>query len=241
MENLFSHFDKLNNSYDEVSKRVYSLKDFSISALESSRAFFCEHSLKQGQPKPIDVDVYALLAGIPFEKNFLEYISQIITSLNNILLHELKYFVKPQNLGVEYVVLKWPNDPISDELIKKTINYLKEIQLHKFRLHVYGIQMHEDGCIILKCIDESMNILNTRNYLLNNINGLPKKQSNWCHIPIGRILYPIGEKKMVELKELLRHLNQEINYYLIFDKLHLVNERKWYMEDKEYIYSKVLI
>ena len=56
---------------------------------------------------------------------------------------------------------------------------------------------------IAKGYDEKGMIFKIRKHLQNNLRFLPKKQSGWAHIPIDRILEPIGSKKFTILCQIL--------------------------------------
>ena len=231
------HFESLSLSYNEVGSKINQLSDFNIKDLEQSRSFFTRKSLSKKIPSPIDVDVYAILSGISFAKNFLDFIGDLYKDLSYILNGSCHYLVKKENLGVEYAVLKWPDDPLNSSTVAQAENILQNYDSNKFTLKIFGIQVHADGCIVLKGVDERREIFNLRKKIVNTINEIPKKQSNWAHIPLGRILEPIGADKMERLKRLIGESNNKLDYDLIIDKVHLVHEKKWYMEDKEYLCS----
>tara|TARA_Y100001935_G_scaffold207685_1_gene177012 strand:- start:17678 stop:18394 length:717 start_codon:yes stop_codon:yes gene_type:complete len=232
-----NHFHKLNESYEKVSNLSSDLKDFDKKNLIASRKLFKKIS---EDPSPIDVEVLAILSGISFEKNFIEFITPIMAAIRDILYLKNFYLVKPENLGVEYAVVKWPEDDLDEKLLKQAKEVINSSELRKFKLKVYGMQLHIDGCIILKCIDENESIFKFRKYLRKNTDGLPRKQSNWVHIPLGRILSPIGEEAMSRLKDFILSCDNTLNYDIKIDALHLVKEKKWYMEEKEYLLTKSL-
>lgn len=232
-----NHFRKLNQSYEKISNLSSGLKDFDEKNLIASQKLFKKVSK---DPSPIDVEVLAILSGISFEKNFIEFITPIMASIKDILYLKNFYLVKPENLGVEYAVVKWPEDDLDAKLLKQAKEVVNSSELSKFKLKVYGMQLHIDGCIILKCIDENQSIFKFRNYLRENTDNLSIKQSNWVHIPLGRILSPIGEGTMSRLKDFILNCENTLNYDIEIDALHLVKEKKWYMEKKEYLLTKSL-
>jgi len=240
--NNFNEKHKLNllKSYQEVGQLIDERKDFLKEELESSRLLFNKNSLENKKPIPIKVDVYAILSGISFDKKTTQKITSIINSIREILEGEDFYFVKSKNLGIEFAILKWPTDEVNHKLIKETESFLNKIKIPEFNLNILGIQSHTDGCIILKGVDHGREIFNLRKELKKKLHNLPIKQSNWAHIPLGRILSPIGKEKMVALKDKIHKLNLELNFNILIDKVHLVHETQWYMEDKRYILTKKL-
>jgi hypothetical protein len=234
------HFQNLSSSYKEVSYLSSQIEDFDQKSLESSRLFFKKKSLENNKPSPIDVDVYAILSGISFENSFLNLINPLINSIKKILHSQEYYLVKPENLGVEYAVLKWPEDELNPTMLNEAKNAMMSSCIQNFKLKVFGIQFHTDGCIILKCADENMSIFKFRQHLKENTHNLPGKQSNWVHIPLGRILSPIGKECMTRLRKLIDEWDNILNYDIEIDAFHLVHEKKWYMENKEFLLTKSL-
>ena len=43
-----------------------------------------------------------------------------------------------------------------------------------------------------------------------------------------------------EIFSRLIEINNELNHDILIDSLHIVHERKWYMEIKDYLYTKKL-
>ena len=60
--------------------------------------------------------------------------------------------------AVEYAVLKWPDDPLNSSTVAQAENILQNYDSNKFTLKIFGIQVHADGCIVLKGVDEKRNI-----------------------------------------------------------------------------------
>ena len=236
----WSHINSLKSSYLKVGKKIIEKKDFDIVDLEKSRRLFTAESLINRRPVPINVEVYAVLSGISFNANFLALMKVIHEKLHTVLEDALYYFVKPENLGVEFAVLKWPDDDYDESVVVSAIKVLESSKIKTFIHKIFGIQLHTDGTILFKGIDQNCTILNLRERLVNQISGIPKRQSEWAHIPLGRILSPIGKNKMKELKQVIEEIDNEIMFDIIVDAIHLVHEKQWYMEQKNYIYTKRL-
>ena len=234
------HYKFLSESYDEVGNIINDREDFKESELKSSISLFEKDTLEPNNPIPRNVDVFAVLSGISFEKPFLKLVENIYSRLRKILENKIFYLVQPENLGVEYAILKWPSDKMNPTILDKAIELLSEYNVSKFYLNVFGIQLHTDGCIILKGIDEKRTIFSIRKNLVENLDNIPIKQSNWSHIPIGRVLAPIGVENMSKFKILIAEINNELNHDIMIDSIHVVHEKKWYMENKDYLYTKRL-
>lgn len=227
-------------SYESVGGLIQQSIDLKEEDLVSSRSFFLDESLAKKNPVPKEVDVFAILSGISFYEESQEYIQSIICDLEKLLDDETFYFVKPRNLGVEYAVIKWPEDVLNEDLLERTMNFLDRWNGKGFHLRIEGIQIHLDGCIVLRGIDLGAEIFKFRENFFSEIHGLPLKQSNWAHVPLGRILAPIGEDKMIQIKKLIDKLNKKMKHQILIDKIHLVNEKRWYMVEKEYLLTKTL-
>jgi len=236
-EDKKAYITYLSDSYEKVSKEFFKNNDFHTSKLKNSINLFTKESLEERIPKPKRLEVYALLSGISFEQSLKSKLSKIQIEINNIIKENLKYFVLPDNLGLEHCVFKWPNEDWNETKEKIIIELLKIYPFEPFLLEIIGIQIHSDGCIIAKGYDKSMRMKNIRRFLKENLDFYPNRQSEWSHIPLGRILEPIGSKKYEALKVFAkRYKNLKITSTLVRE-YKFVFEKRWYMEEKEIIKS----
>ena len=67
----------------------------------------------------------------------------------------------------------------------------------------------------------------------NKILFTPKKQSNWAHIPIGRILEPVGVSNFNNLKKYINASVDDFNHIEKITSMKLIHEKRWYMEERE--------
>jgi hypothetical protein len=231
-------FDKnLDASYKLVGNKIYKYDNLSINSIKNSISLFTKKSLALRKPEPINVNVYGLVSGLPFSKNTVKSIYNIISSIRDILKNKNCYWVKPNNLAVEYCVFKWPMDPWNLEWSNKIIYFLRSSNYYAFDLFIHGIQLHTDGCIVAKGYDGGA-LRKIRSNIVSNLSFVPKKQSRWAHIPIGRILEPISGRLFSQLKELIYHFS---NIKIGVERLteaSFVHEKKWYMEKKTILYRK---
>ncbi len=229
----------LQQSYDLEGKKIFNINSLSSKSLQNSINLFDGKSLIIKKPKPIDVKVYTLVSGLSFSASLIKELEKIKNEIEIILNETLHYWVKPENLGVEYCVFKWPDDTWNENWLNQIISFINSKEYESFELKISGIQLHTDGCIIAKGYDNGK-IRNIRNDLISNLQFIPSRQSNWAHIPLGRILEPVKGKVFDKLKKTMKQLSDKhINIEKIIDQK-LIYETRWYMEKKEILYQKKL-
>tara|TARA_Y100001978_G_C23620343_1_gene398143 strand:+ start:275 stop:988 length:714 start_codon:yes stop_codon:yes gene_type:complete len=232
----------LNSSYKRELDKFIKKEIIDINDIKNSIAIFEDQSLLDSFPIPKRLEVIAIVSGIPFDKVFQKKIIAIQSIISKSLFDTLHYLVKPKNLAVEYLVLKWPSDNLPENAIKSAKDFLKNTRLRKFKFKIYGVQMHKDGCILLQGISEDMILHKIREKMMMAIPNLPKKQSNWAHIPLGRFLEPLNASKKKKINELIFNLNKNFKTFSTnINNLHLINEHRWYMEEVSKIYTKNLV
>jgi hypothetical protein len=227
------HFLSLKKSYSDVGDRTWDDNDFALENLEVSKNLFNNNSLISGTPKPKKFDVIALLSGLPFSMEFQKKAVSIQESISHIIGDKLHYWVKPLNFGVEYCVFKWPEGNWQKNWMEILENQLDVFNFKSYNLNIKGVQVNSDGCVILRGYDEKMSLLNIRKYMRDNISFLPERQSNWAHIPIGRILEPIGYDSFKNLKSFVQKRSDQLFFVERINDVKLIQERRWYMEEKE--------
>ena len=78
-------------------------EDFVDEKLEISRSLFVDKSLADRKPRPKQLEVYALVSGISFEKAFMHNLVEARDELINIIDHTLAYWVE-QKISVLSIV-----------------------------------------------------------------------------------------------------------------------------------------
>jgi len=225
------HYSLLNKSYIEVGKETWINKDFKRSSLKASRDLFTEDSLKTNNPKPKKLEVYALLSGLPFEDSFSRELVKIQKRIDQVLDGSLRYWVLQENFGLEYCVFKWPECDWNEEWEGQIYHDLPKID-KAFQFAIIGIQINPDGCIVAKGFDEDGEIFKFRNRIKEKLGFLPKRQSSWAHVPLGRILEPLGEDKFSKLAKLCKELSSVYITSCRINTIKFVHETQWYMEKK---------
>ena len=224
-------------SYDLVGKKIFKVNSLTQKSIQSSVNLFTPKSLIKKKPQPIDVDVYTLVSGLPFSNNLVDSLSKIKNDIKKILKDLVCYWVKPNNLAVEFCVFKWPNNTWDKKWASDIMFFLDTKEYNSFDLTISGIQLHQDGCIIAKGYDNSF-IRQVRSDLTSNLEFVPIKQSNWAHIPLGRILEPISGELFKNLKKIISNIsNTNIGVEKIIEAK-FIHEKRWYMEKREVLYIK---
>jgi len=227
---------ELKSSYDKESFKFE--KDLSLNheEIEKSKNIF-DIDLNNNIAVPKKLEVIALLAGLPFPKSFQNHIGSIQNQIKSILRDKLYYMVKKENLGLELLVLKWPEQDRNLILEKNIIRFLDLLNISEIEIIFDGIQIHTDGCIVLRGFDVNESFLRLRKIILDKFNTIPKKQSNWVHIPIGRILTNLSLADCKSLQNLIYKTREIDNYFPSqnINKIKLIHENQWYMEKKSTI------
>jgi hypothetical protein len=227
------HFARLETSYREVGDRTWSsAKDFLEANLEVSRSLFTPESLAARQPRPKELEVFALLSGLPFAREFADKLVEVQQQISTIVGERLHYWVAPANLGVEYCVFKWPTDSWNDQWLAVIQDVLASIRQSAYRFSIGGVQINPDGCVVAKGFDEGAVLPQLRERLKSEIPFLPVKQSGWAHVPLGRILEPLGTERFANLARLMSSLSKASIATTEISSMKLVHETRWYMEEK---------
>ena len=71
-----------------------------------------------------------------------------------------------------------------------------------------GLQIHRDGCIVLRGFDRNFKFQNLRKEIQENFPEIPRKQSNLVHVPLGRLLFNINKSISLKLIELFNTIKQ---------------------------------
>lgn len=232
-------FEDLRKSYDLVGKKFESLGNLKSADFESSRSLFEDESLALGKPRPKRLEVLAVVAGLQFSEDLRRKIQEFQNEIREILDDSLAYWVLPQNLGLEFFVLKWPEQSLKKEQIFFGEEFLDKFQKSQFQVHFNGVQVHRDGCVIARGFDVGSIIRKCRNPLILN-KRISSRQSNWSHVPLGRILEPFSATAYEKIKKLVNQSQTKIFHTELIECVSLIHETRWYMEENKLLGSKKL-
>lgn len=233
--NLIStHFTALAESYKCIGDQTWLANDFMVSNLASSRQLYEVESLQSSNPRPKSLEVYALLSGLPFAEDLIDALQDIQLSITEIIGNTSSYYwVQPQNLGLEYCVFKWPDEAWHatwSTLIEQAIS---QIDLPAYQFDIRGVQINPDGCVVARGFDHEKTLFNIREHMKAELPFLPARQSTWAHIPLGRILQPVGTARFDKLATFIQSLESKAIASTEIDTLRFIRETRWYMEEHE--------
>jgi hypothetical protein len=226
------HFARLEQGYRQVGERTWSGEDFLDANLEVSRNLFTPASLVARRPIPKELEVFALLSGLSFAVDFTDQLVDAQRRISAVLGECLHYWVAPANFGVEYCVFKWPTDSWRPEWLGVVQDILASIRQPAYRFSIHGVQINPDGCVVAKGFDEDAALFQVREHLKSKVPFLPARQSGWAHVPLGRILEPLGTERFARLADLMRTMSDGAIAATEIDSMKFIHETRWYMEAK---------
>lgn len=226
----------LEQSYREVFSRVTSNVAFDKSWLQRSIDLF--DFLEDGSVAPKLFEVEALVSGLKFSGKVVDVAVAIQNKVQRLLVNTKSYWVLPENLAVEWLVLKWPEgSSLEPEYLLDIVEFVENLNIEPFKLTFRGFQFHMDGCVILRGFDEEGRIIKLRREILRAFNRIPRRQSSWAHVPLGRILeVPIDNGLTFQKLKDYASLSQAGETCVeTIDSIKQVKEHQWYMVDREIV------
>ena len=233
MKSDHAHRSSLDELYDAVADKARFLKNLNLESLQPSLSLFELQGLK---PRPIEVDLWAILAGVPFSQSTQSALFEVQSLIAESLGEAQAYLVEPENCGLELLVLKWHDEPMAEEIVFDAWKSCEAAGASAFSLLGYQLQLHDDGCLVIRGVDGGREFLGLRARILSENKELSRRQSQWVHIPIGRILSPLGEEKLESLRGAIAKINRQVlPFEEIITEVKLINEHRWYMLEKSIV------
>ena len=151
------------------------------------------------------------------------------------------YYVKPKNFGLELLMLKWPDDEIPhQDSLHSAKDYLNNLCDIDIEISIEGFQFHTDGCMLLRGYDKNSVFRNIRKIGMETIPNIPKRQSSWCHIPLGRILSSVDKESYAKLLKLSKESITNWSHTFKVSNIKILEETRWYQEENKLIFQKNL-
>jgi hypothetical protein len=199
----------------------------------SESKFFFE--ITNSSPVPKHFDTYGIVCCLPFPEHFKNILEEHWKCFLKLLSNPVSYGVEPQNRHVEIFLFQRPEEISKPEDVKLNIEKSLSIgqQVPVFKIYFCYPFITPDGTIVVPGFNDSGTIEEFRSKLRESLSAYPKKQSQWLHTSLGRILQPLDENRLKPLLKLMEsHWGQVIGEVTV-DKLLWTKEKQWYMVDKE--------
>jgi hypothetical protein len=211
-------------------------RQLSAEDVAASRFFF---DLHKEQPIPKRFDTYALLCGLPFSQSVQSALESCWQQCLSVLYHPLAYGVSPANRHTEIFLFQRPEEMFSREQVQAGIqaSLLVARETRPFRIVFRHPFLTPDGTIVAPGFDEPAGTVDAlRARLQQTVTACPKKQSQWLHVSLGRILEPIAEKRLRPLLDRMQSLWGELIDEAVVGEFLWIWEKQWYMVDREVLH-----
>lgn len=199
--------------------------------------------IQDGKPIPKHFNTYAIVCCLPFPKSFQILLENLWKEYLSILRNPIAYGVESQNRHVEIFLFQRPEELFTQNEIKKSIELSKSFikEVIKFSINFRYPFITPDGTIVVPGYDNPEGIIdNMRIQLREHLSVFPRKQSNWLHTSLGRVLETLDEQRLSPLlKKMEEHWNEQIGTAPV-DEMLWTWEKQWYMMEKEILYKKIL-
>ncbi len=226
----------LEQRYRAVWERTKNRDHLSGADVAASRFYF---EFKDGPPVPRRFDTYAIVCGLPFQPQMQRALHSYWRRYLATLSSPLAYGVEPANLHTEIFLFQRPEETFGkeqvDAAIAESLTVLREMSL--FRLIFRHPFITPDGTIVAPGYDEPAGVVEAlRMKLRENLQIYPKKQSQWVHVSLGRILEPVDQKQWRSLlEEMDLHWGEIVGEAEIGD-CQVLWEKQWYMMEREQLH-----
>jgi hypothetical protein len=234
MENL------LEQKYRTTWETTLSNKMLKPSDIEGSKFYFELNSDKtskivNGFPVPKKFDTYAIVCCLPFSESFQNILENHWKKSLELLGNPVSYGVEPQNRHVEIFLFQRPEELFLQKQIKDGIKYSLAMakKLSSFKITFCYPFITPNGTIVVPGFENNGAIEEFRSKLRENILTYPKKQSQWLHTSLGRILEPLDKARMAPLLRDMENNWGKVIGEVTVNTLLWTWEKQWYMVDKE--------
>lgn len=227
----------LNNVLKEKYKKVFdetvAQKELAKEHVEKSKFFFSFNG--NGRPVPKRFDTYGIVCCLPFPAEFQQILEDLWREFLKILNNPLSYGAEPANRHVEIFLFQRPEESFGEDEIKEGIKYSLETAktMKPFKIKFSYPFVTPDGTIVVPGYDFPEGAVDSfRGALCRGLKNYPKKQSQWLHTSLGRILEPIDRDRLSSLlSKIENNWGKSIGEIEVKEIL-WTYEKQWYMLDR---------
>ena len=237
----------MHHPYQERYRRVWESTlangKLSVEQVEKSRYYF-EDDLTT--PTPKEFDTFGVVALLPMPEGAQATFTRLWDDISESLGNPLAYAVEPQNRHVELILFSRPEEIFQDDVIRQnTKASFEAIEANppaSFSVSFGYPFITPDGTVVAPGFPHPETAIDDFRATVHEATGgtIPKKQSQWFHTSLGRILDPVdGERFQAALQKLEEHWGEEI-VTLEIKELYWTHEKQWYMLQKDVLHKLIL-
>jgi hypothetical protein len=175
---------------------------------ERSRYYFEPESIESRVPVPRQLEKLTLVAGVPFTKPTMEKLADIRKQLQKSVGELLCYFIEPNNLGTELLLLDGNPDRATPLMLdgvtrRCTAASAALSEFEPFNIEYSDLILNNEGVFILKSAVpnptvEAVRAAVKRKFMVQKL-SMPLLQVWWTQIPLGRVLEAPPENLLKQL------------------------------------------
>jgi hypothetical protein len=232
MHSRSSAIDRARAKYKEINWLIAKYPDFQVDELEKSRRFF---DLSKPELPTRAFDVVACVVGLPVPASLQRALARMRKEVLKLLPPEVRaYQVGDERLHWEAHRIKGPDEsfpslPLRD-ISERVVAAVEGVE--PFLIHYRGFFISSEGTLCAQGFGETDEL---RSSLRSFLPFSSRSQSDIAHISLARILDPVGNIKFRELLEARDSSEDEHYGSMLVDRVKLIIERRWYMEDHDVI------
>jgi len=225
--------NSLKQKYRAVWETTLRNKQLTSDDVSGSKFFFEFNS--DGTPVPKHFNTYGIVCCLPFPEFFQKILDDYCKKILTLVGNPVAYCVKPENKHVEIFLFQRPEELFSHKQIQDGIKsslFLGK-NITSFKIYFCYPFITPDGTIVVPGFEDKAVIEEFRLKLREKLFAYPKKQSQWLHTSLGRILEPLDENRMAPLlHDMEAHWGEVIGEVTV-NSLLWTWEKQWYMVEKE--------
>lgn len=231
--------------YRAVWEQTLSQGDLPIEQIERSRYYF-ESDLTNPTPKEFKSETYGIAALLPMPQEAQVVFTGLWNEVMGMLGHPIAYGVEPQNRHVELLVFARPEEEtgraVAQRNIESSFAHMRSHPPKKFSITYCYPFITPDGTIVAPGYPEPETVIDDIRSTVRRVTDdtLPRKQSQWFHTPLGRILEPLEADRVEPALRTMEARWGELVTRLTIDQLLWTSERQWYMLQKSVLHELAL-
>ena len=201
--------------------------------------FYFDFPGSERVPIPKRFDTFAIVCGLPFSSEVQAAFEKHWRHCLAVLGNPLAYGVEPQNRHTEIFLFQRPEEIFPRDQVDRAIAESLSIarQMRSFNVKWCFPFMTPDGTIVAPGYDEPAGIVDElRLNLRNHVSTYPRKQSQWMHVSLGRILEPLSDARCTALLQEMDSRWREVIAEATIDEWLWIWEKQWYMVDRKLLH-----